>query len=391
MGRRKNRNRTPKTHPNNRPGPRTVHFDDDHFVHGTNPSAKNRHQPNTRGGKNKTFPSHGRSGPPWQGGNKPNNRAFSGPWQQHNNRGQGHRNNRNQHHNPDSNSNPHNRNRRNRRRDSLPSEDDGDLSSLLDSLSAPPFSSIPPPHTNPRTRFCLECSSVRRANLRFRNWACTALQQCSERFTAWAEEAGVGFEAADEMDWQPEPVIRVVLMGTSSGFGVGEPSQGQMMQQQQQQEQHQQSVGNGNIGPIPVPGPWPWPPWRAPETRDPVFWPVRVPSFGLPRLPTTEPDCCSTTTAGIGNGCGSGPMPVSGFGMVGAGGAGGAFSPGERTPSPCPDCEPGRAREQVTIPARGPMEQPAVMSTCGPTLRVGVPSGVRRRSSCEGGFLSCCA
>ncbi|KAI1133852.1 hypothetical protein F5Y05DRAFT_423555 [Hypoxylon sp. FL0543] len=410
MGRKKNRNRQPKTHANNKSGPRTVRFDDDHFMQGANPSpTKSRYPPNSRGGKN-PFQPHGRTGPPWYAGNKASN----------------HNRNRSQASNPHNNTNNfpgtnHSRNRKNRQRETTIISDetdtDFDLDFDLDTLisQAPTSTSSRPnrPHSNtntntntnntnnsnPRARFCTECSAVRRANLRFRNWAAGALQRCGEHLAAWAEDAGVAFGAADEMDWQPEPVIRVVLLGPGNGFGFDGESQARreeaLRQQQQQQEyrrqqeQYQQSVGN--IGPVPTPGPWAWPPYREPATGEPIAWPVRVPMFGLPALPVLEPDCANTTTttpataAGIDNGHGSSAMPTSGFGIVGAGAG------GERTSSPCPGCDEGRARAQVAIPSRGPMEQPGVTSTCGPTLRTGGPSGTRRRSSSEGAFLSCCA
>ncbi|OTA94353.1 hypothetical protein M434DRAFT_29974 [Hypoxylon sp. CO27-5] len=404
MGRRKNKSRRPKTHPNNKPGPRNVRFDDDHIMRDApQPSAKNRHPYNAKGGKNKPFPSHDRGAAPWHGGNKPNNnRSFSGPphqqqqQQQHNNnRGQGRRNN----HHPNSHNTNNGPNPRNRK-----ANRGGPHNTLGDDNVNPsdlplPFASSPAPHSKNNTRFCTECSSVRRANLRFRNWAHGALRQCGERFLAWAEEAGVGFEAADEMDWQPEPVVRVVILGPEfENQNQQEQQQHQIQQQQQQywlqQQQHQLNVGP--IGPLPVPGPWCWPPWcdccnRC--ARDPTLWPaLHLPECTMPEVPKAAdllppgPECCAAIpTAG----------PVSGFGLSAgngsgsAGGSGGAFSVGEREPSPCPECEVidrPTFSLPLKIPTRGPMETPATKSTCGPTLRTGM-----RRSSSDGCmFPSCC-
>ncbi|KAI1414283.1 hypothetical protein F5Y13DRAFT_19299 [Hypoxylon sp. FL1857] len=414
MGRRKNKNRHQKTHPNSKVGQKAVYFAND----------QNNHHP--RGGNSNTFAPHSRSGPPRHGGNNSNN----------NNRGQGPRNNRNQHRDPNSNFNAYNpnnapntntRNRKPRRRGDPNSNHNhnhntinnaSDLDTLLDAIASSPFSSTPPPHAKPGARSCIECSGVRRANLRFRNWAHAALQQCGERFAAWAEDAGVGFAGPDEMDWQPEPVIRVLLVDGSEGEKEREQQQRQWVQREQQQmmmeqyQQQQQYLQNaGNIGPIPCPGPWPWPPWCDSGPPDPSVWPVRVPSCGLPVLPAAAsevlppppgPECCVTTAspptpvppavsaACFGNAGVCCPTPVPGCGIVGAGaggvcGLGGEFSPSGRVLSPCPECDAGRPKETVSIPTRTVMEQSATTGTCGPTFR---PWGARRRSSCEGAL--CC-
>ncbi|KAI1079298.1 hypothetical protein F5B20DRAFT_172542 [Whalleya microplaca] len=83
---------------------------------------------------------------------------------------------------------------------------------LSDLLPFPPLSSSLGGAGSSAVRFCTECRDVRRANLRFRNWAVRELQRCGERVLAWSEEVGVGFAAADEMDWQPEPVTRVLVL-----------------------------------------------------------------------------------------------------------------------------------------------------------------------------------
>ncbi|KAI1505876.1 hypothetical protein F5X99DRAFT_427784 [Biscogniauxia marginata] len=80
------------------------------------------------------------------------------------------------------------------------------------------------------TRFCTECRDVRRANLRFRDWAEAQVRRGIRRFARWSDDVGVGFGTADEMDWQPEPVVRVLILGGGEfsagcngvgGFGGG--------------------------------------------------------------------------------------------------------------------------------------------------------------------------
>ncbi|KAI1173710.1 hypothetical protein F4777DRAFT_600232 [Nemania sp. FL0916] len=68
-----------------------------------------------------------------------------------------------------------------------------------------------------RMRFCTECSAVRRANLRLRDRAASALAHAAEVLDRWSDEVGVGRGAGgDEMDWQPEPVVRVLILTTPS-------------------------------------------------------------------------------------------------------------------------------------------------------------------------------
>ncbi|KAI0197407.1 hypothetical protein EV127DRAFT_403521 [Xylaria flabelliformis] len=100
-------------------------------------------------------------------------------------------------------------------------------------------------------RFCTECSTVRRANLKLRDWLSSAIQRASSVVDTWSDEVGVGRGSADEMDWQPEPVVRVLILATttatpssSSGFltptpsTIGGNSGGWTPPYQQQQQQH---------------------------------------------------------------------------------------------------------------------------------------------------------
>ncbi|KAI1313106.1 hypothetical protein F5Y03DRAFT_390117 [Xylaria venustula] len=78
----------------------------------------------------------------------------------------------------------------------------------------PPFSCSSSPGRAP-TRFCTECSSVRRANLRLRDWVSAGVSRASEVLESWSDEVGVGRGSGDEMDWQPEPVVRVLIVSNS--------------------------------------------------------------------------------------------------------------------------------------------------------------------------------
>ncbi|KAI1436035.1 hypothetical protein GGR50DRAFT_265720 [Xylaria sp. CBS 124048] len=62
------------------------------------------------------------------------------------------------------------------------------------------------------TRSCTECSAVRRANLSLRDWLQCTLSRTNDVVESWSDEVGVARGAADEMDWQPEPVVRVVIL-----------------------------------------------------------------------------------------------------------------------------------------------------------------------------------
>ncbi|KAI0491230.1 hypothetical protein F4859DRAFT_509016 [Xylaria cf. heliscus] len=83
----------------------------------------------------------------------------------------------------------------------------------------------PPRPSSPArlTRFCTECSTVRRANLTLRDWLGSAILRASEVLDSWGDEVGVGRGSADEMDWQPEPVVRVLILAaaTTTNGGVG--------------------------------------------------------------------------------------------------------------------------------------------------------------------------
>ncbi|KAI1423732.1 hypothetical protein F5Y12DRAFT_715997 [Xylaria sp. FL1777] len=65
-----------------------------------------------------------------------------------------------------------------------------------------------------RQRFCTECSTVRRANLTLRDWMAAGIARASEVLDSWSDEVGVGWGCGDEMDWQPEPVVRVLLVAS---------------------------------------------------------------------------------------------------------------------------------------------------------------------------------
>ncbi|KAI0881138.1 uncharacterized protein GGS22DRAFT_76267 [Annulohypoxylon maeteangense] len=378
MSRKKNRTRRPKAHANNRWGPRTVGFDD--HMQGVDPPPTKNHNPaNRRGGNDKSFPPRGRGAQPYHNGNGRTSGPRGGQTQRNNNK-----------HNA-SNSKPNRCKRRNNNNTpNTPADICSDLDMLLTSPPPLPFTTLhqqPSPFSfapnayfngnggGPNTRFCTECSAVRRANLRFRNWATRAIRACGERFCEWADDAGVGFESADEMDWQPEPVTRVLLVRPSTPNPYPFPIQ----QQQQQQykpivvEQH-----GGDVGGDPRPGPWPWPPFNWYENPTVPTWSARVPSVGLPSVPTTAeevplPDFSALSTnpntnTNINNAGTGGPIPVSGFGLLGAGCAGCAADEQES--------RLGYAWSgggQPPIPARAPPQAPTVISTCGPT-RVGVPS-----------------
>ncbi|KAI1098244.1 hypothetical protein F4804DRAFT_350594 [Jackrogersella minutella] len=287
---RKNRNRHPKSSSNNR---RAVSFDSDHLMHGAETSpTRNRNPPNRRGGKDQSFPIHGRGASPHHGGN--NHNPFSVPQQQF----QGNRGNPN-HNRQNHNNNTNPNNKRNQRRGGNPiiagdAAEDG-LDEFLSSVSPLPFSSPPLfpqvfSHSNSHgdshggsgnTRSCTECSSVRRANLRFRNLAERALQACREGVAAWAKDAGVACDTADEMDWQPEPVTRVLLLRVDDGDA-----------RRERWPDEQQQQGTEGIGPVPVPGPWAWPPWREP------VWPCRAPPLDDVLRPTPAAAFAASETCG---------------------------------------------------------------------------------------------
>ncbi|KAI0157333.1 hypothetical protein GGR57DRAFT_510892 [Xylariaceae sp. FL1272] len=76
--------------------------------------------------------------------------------------------------------------------------------------SPPP--SPEPQHPQRNLRTCTECSATRRANLTLRDWLSQSYLNTANVITSWSEEVGVGAESADEMDWQPEPVVRVLVL-----------------------------------------------------------------------------------------------------------------------------------------------------------------------------------
>ncbi|KAK8031710.1 hypothetical protein PG990_001444 [Apiospora arundinis] len=87
-----------------------------------------------------------------------------------------------------------------------------------------------------RQRSCEDCRAVRKANVRLRNVVHNHLSAAATTLVEWSAEVGVPFGgvADDEMDWQPEPEIRVVLL------------QQQQQQQQQQQTERRNSYFNNN-------------------------------------------------------------------------------------------------------------------------------------------------
>ncbi|KAI0454495.1 hypothetical protein F5B21DRAFT_232440 [Xylaria acuta] len=107
-----------------------------------------------------------------------------------------------------------------------------------------------PPSSAPRSssparlaRFCTECSTVRRANLTLRDWLGSAIMRASEVLNSWSDEVGVDRGAADEMDWQPEPVVRVLILAaaaaTTGGTSITTPiSTGGNRGLAQEQQQH---------------------------------------------------------------------------------------------------------------------------------------------------------
>ncbi|KAK8136940.1 hypothetical protein PG984_004880 [Apiospora sp. TS-2023a] len=61
---------------------------------------------------------------------------------------------------------------------------------------------------------CNDCRAVRKANVRLRNALHNQIKAVTATLAEWSKEVGVPFggEADDEMDWQPEPEIRVVFV-----------------------------------------------------------------------------------------------------------------------------------------------------------------------------------
>lgn len=354
-------------------GSRVVGFDDDHPMHGTESSPTRNHgSPNRRGGRNKSNPTrnqtwkqqhqHGQN--PFNTSTQANNRNNFGGQRGRGGRGgrgggQGGRGGRG---GRGRNTSIFNDAADDVFRDIPPARAVADDQGSDDSSSSSSLSTYPNFNGNgnngPRVRFCTECSAVRRANLRFRNLVARALKRCSEHFVAWAEEAGVGFGTCDEMDWQPEPVTRVLLLAPppapppppspppsspkhfSPMFQTSpfldellrEHPQPQEWDQQQQhyhqqqspQQQHHQQYQQYKPDPLstattPTPGPWPWPPWEKPPVVHRRFG---TPAFSAPAftpVPTTAP-IADITPSGGGqiDGLSGTKLPVSGFGMLGA-------------------------------------------------------------------------
>ncbi|CAJ2508106.1 Uu.00g092920.m01.CDS01 [Anthostomella pinea] len=298
-GRKKNRHGKSNGNPNTttaRTSARNLDRDDDYPMHGVdNPTpGPKRRSPNktdhNRGAKNRNpfdvpFPATKRGNhhnpfnsprvqtrnPAWPGQHQNPHLRRNTQDQRHNNRNQNHPRHHHHHHHHG-------------RRRSSTSSTSSTTSSLLAAFAAegetPPRSpnpaahhqswpypaSFPYPHqSNPnassstsrtRSRFCTECRDVRQSNLALRDWLARTLRA---RITRWSDEVGVGFGAADEMDWQPEPVVRVLILGVGNadecgsgqgyGYGYGEGygyGQGYGVQQQQQQQQRQQLYGQGD-------------------------------------------------------------------------------------------------------------------------------------------------
>ncbi|KAK8035024.1 hypothetical protein PG993_010019 [Apiospora rasikravindrae] len=93
---------------------------------------------------------------------------------------------------------------------------------------------------------CYDCRAVRKANVRLRNALHNHLVAAAATLVEWSEDVGVPFggTADDEMDWQPEPEIRVIVV--------------QQQQQQQQQPDDRRcnnyyyTVGNHHPNGFPV-------------------------------------------------------------------------------------------------------------------------------------------
>ncbi|KAI8627714.1 hypothetical protein F5Y19DRAFT_162877 [Xylariaceae sp. FL1651] len=118
--------------------------------------------------------------------------------------------------------------------------------------SSPPFansafSSPSSPSPGRRVRFCTECSTVRRANLTLRDWLASALFGVSEVVDIWGAEVGVGRGSGDEMDWQPEPVIHVLVLATAAA-AAGSSWMGSLAQQPQHTQQYGGLQGGGGGG-----------------------------------------------------------------------------------------------------------------------------------------------
>lgn len=74
-------------------------------------------------------------------------------------------------------------------------------------------------------RRCAKCRSVRKANLRLRDQVLQCLERARRLLVAWSAEVGVplALAADDEMDWQPEPLIRVLLLPAADADADAHP------------------------------------------------------------------------------------------------------------------------------------------------------------------------
>ncbi|KAI1262164.1 hypothetical protein F5Y18DRAFT_430402 [Xylariaceae sp. FL1019] len=112
----------------------------------------------------------------------------------------------------------------------------------------PPASSYlspQPEYTQHNLRTCTECSATRRANLTLRDWLSQSYLNTTNVLTSWSEEVGVGAESADEMDWQPEPVVRVLVLRDRDSDSTNSPSLSLAgMGFQDGRSTHQESSGN---------------------------------------------------------------------------------------------------------------------------------------------------
>ncbi|KAI1391335.1 uncharacterized protein F4822DRAFT_182379 [Hypoxylon trugodes] len=230
---------------------------------------------------------------------------------------------------------------------------------------------------SPNQRFCVECSSVRRVNLRFRDWAAQALRQCGKRFVAWAEEAGVEFGAVDEMDWQPEPVTQVLFLRSPPEQMPPPPmNKGaekviqqfqqylELQQQQQRYQQPQHQYTNPSIGPLPYPGPWAWPPYSdgsmsTTATSSTLPSPTGHQNGTLynnpqPQYAPLNPDP-KTLDSVI-------PMPISSFGILGGMTTGPGMNQQWQQQQPC-------------VTSHAPLQPPVMTSACSGGLGLGSEIG----------------
>ncbi|KAI0433363.1 hypothetical protein F5Y09DRAFT_299273 [Xylaria sp. FL1042] len=75
-----------------------------------------------------------------------------------------------------------------------------------------------------QARPCAECSAVRRANLTLHDWFTTSIANASKALDNWSNKVGLSCRSGDEMDWQPEPVVRVLIVSTPSPSHILSPT-----------------------------------------------------------------------------------------------------------------------------------------------------------------------